>query len=369
MASVVAVFVWMIGFAAALDRSLSVAGDKQKVIVIRPGATAESNSVIPIEDCAKLNQIAALARDPKSGEPLISPELVAQVRLSRLRDGGRTQANVAVRGVTERAFDVHRNVKRLGASFSTGTPEVIVGLATAKQFAGLKIGDLVRLGYSGDRGYKVVGYFSAGGGPTESEIWGYLPSLQSSYNRTLYSSVAMRLDPRTNAAEAIAQIRGPAIQLEADTEAEYWKKQTGIIQFYLTLSYSLIGIMCLAAVFSIANTMFSSVAGRAREIAMFRAMGYSPPAILTGFLLEAVLLSLLGGLLGSAMGAAWLAIMGNQKDMFGASTFTTLAFEIRVSAWIVAIALVTAAVVGVLGALYPAGRAALAPVVSTLREP
>lgn len=369
VAAVVAVFVWMIGFAAALQRSLSVAGDPRKIIVIRRGATAESNSAIPVDEVGKLTQIAELAVDESTGEAGISPEMVVQVRLPRLSDGGRTQANVAVRGVTAAAFHVHRNVMLPERTFSTGEPELIVGRAAARQFAGLQVGDTLHLGYSGNRSYRVVGHFTAEGGPAESEIWGYLPSLMSSYNRTMYSSVALRLRADANPKSVVEQIRGPSIQMEAETEADYWRRQSGVVQLYLRIAYVLIAVMCIGAVFAIANTMYASVAGRTREIAMLRTIGFTSRNIVRGFILEAVLLSLLGGFIGCVACALWLATMGNTKDMFGQTTFTIMAFEIHLSAWIVAAALGAVAMVGVVGAFFPARRAGHTQVVTALREP
>lgn len=365
--AVVGVFVWMLSFAAALRGSMAMASDAQKIIVLKRGATSESNSVIAVDDYSKLAQLTEVERDA-GGQALLSPEMMVQVQLPRRRDGGRTQANVAVRGVTEAAFKVHRNVKPAGQVFSTGTPEVIVGLATAKQFAGLEIGKSIDLGYGGNRGFKIVGYFSADGGPMESEIWAYLPLLMNSYNRTMYSSVNLRVPDAAAAPRTLDQIEGPAIQMSGMTEPQYWREQSKLIRMYLYIAYSLLTIMCLAAVFSIANTMFSAVAGRTREIAMLRTIGFSGRQVLAGFLLEAVLLSLLGGALGCLACAAWLRLVGNTKDMFGANTFTTLAFEIRLTPAAVGVALTIVALVGVLGAMVPAMRASRLGVVAALRE-
>ncbi|MEK6676668.1 MAG: ABC transporter permease [Planctomycetota bacterium] len=369
VAAVVAVFAWMVGFASALQNSLSAAGDPQKLLVLRRGATAESNSAIPVDEMNKLNQLADLGRDSKDNEPLISPELMVQVSLPRIRDGGRTSANVAVRGVTQRAFAVHRNVKPLDRMFSTGTPEVIVGSAAAKQFAGLEIGKTLRLGYGGDRDYTIVGFFSADGGPMESEIWGYLPSLMNSYQRTMYSSASIRLQSGADSNSSKAIIDGPTIQLAARTEAEYWSEQSQTIRKYLGLSYALVGVMCLAAVFSIANTMFALVAGRTREVAMLRTIGYSARQIMFGFVMECMILSVTAGVLGCAACVAWLSFAGRTKDMFGASTFTTMAFEIRLTPSMMATALVSVLLVGLVGAIVPAIRASRLEVVSSLREP
>ncbi|MCK6456163.1 MAG: ABC transporter permease [Phycisphaerae bacterium] len=366
VAAVVGVFAWMLGFSAALDDSLSVASDDRKLIVLKPGATAESNSAIPIEDYNRLNQLTELARTDAGS--LQSPEMLVQISLPRLRDGGRTAANVAVRGVTETAFRVHTTVKIVaGRTFNPAAREVIVGRAAAAQFAGLQIGSTLNLGYSGDRGYQIVGHFSADGGPLESEIWGYLPSLLNAYNRTMYSSANLRLRDGADPKAVIGEIEGPAIQLSAQTEPAYWQEQSRNIRTYLGIANFLVAIMCIAAVFSIANTMFASVAGRTREIAMLRTIGFSGGQILTGFVIESVLLSLIGGLIGCAGTLAYLQLAGSTKDMFGSTTFTTLAFDIRLSPLIVAKALGLVTLVGIIGAAVPARRAARVQVVNALR--
>jgi ABC-type lipoprotein release transport system permease subunit len=368
IAAVVGTLGWMLAFAVTLRHSLSLACDDRKLIVIGRGATSETTSALPVADYNKLNQLTELARDPRTGEPLLSPEMLVQVTLPRLRDNGRTQANVAVRGVTQRAFEVHRLVKPLGPIFSTGAQEIIVGVRTAQQFGGLKLGNIVNLGYGSDRGYKVVGYFTAGDGPFESEIWGYLPSLMNAYNRTGYSSAALRLNDGADAAAVVREIDGPAIAMTAQTERDYWNKQSALIRVYMTIVGALVVIMAVAALFAIANTMFAAVAGRTREIAMLRTIGFRRGQILAGFVLEAVLLALLGGCVGCLACGLWLEFVGRTKDMFGATTFTTLAFEIRLTPTIVGLALGIAALVGALGALVPAWRAARVKVVTALRE-
>ena len=366
--AVVGVFAWLMGFREALQRSLSFASDEHKLIVLKRGATAESNSAIPVDDFNKLSQLADVARDPETGELLQSPEMLVQVSLPRVGDGGRTSANVAVRGVTQTAFKVHRNVRVQGAKFLEGIPEVIVGEACAKQFMGLKIGDTINLGYGGNRGYKVVGTFSADGGPMESEIWGYLPSLLNSYQRTMYSAVNLRLAKGADPQRVIEQIEGPAIQLTAKTEREYWREQGRFVRTYLGIASVLVGVMSLAAVFAIANTMFSAVAGRSREFAMLRTIGFSPIQILSSVVIESVFLALIAGALGCLACDAYLRLAGRTKDMFGATTFTTMAFEIILTPRIVIGAVGLVCAVAVLGALAPALRASRLEAVTALRE-
>jgi putative ABC transport system permease protein len=368
VAAVVATLAWILGFTSAMQRSLSLATEQEKIIVINRGAPSEISSALPIEDFNKLSQLRDVARDPNTGDALISPEMLVQVALPRLRDQGRTTANVAVRGVTEKAFQVHRNVRPLGAVFAAGAQEVIVGVKTAEQFAGVKVGDTLNLGYSGNRGYKVVGLFTAGGGPMESEIWGYLPSLLSAYNRSMYSAATLRLPDGTDPHPTVTQIAGPAIQLHGQTEADYWRDQSSRIRVYMGIVYGLVCIMSIAAAFAIANTMFSAVAGRVQEIAMLRTIGFRPRQILLGFVLEAVLLALLGGLLGCVACAAWLELIGHTKDMYGSTSFTTLAFDIRLTPFIVVIALLTVSLMGAAGAFFPAWRASRVEVIAALRE-
>jgi len=369
VAAVVGVFAWMTGFASSMNRSLSFASDTGKLIVMKSGATAESNSAIPIDEYNRLSQLDEVARDPKDQQRLASPEALTQVQLPRTADQGLTRANVAVRGVTEMAFRVHRNVRMVeGRMFATGEPEIVVGRKAADQFAGLRLGDNVELGYAGNRAYRVVGYFSADGGPMESELWGYLPSLLNSYQRTMYSSCALRLRDGVDPAAVIERIRGPAIQLTAQTERDYWLSQSTLIQIYLTIVSVLVGIMSLAAVFSIANTMFASVAGRSRELAMLRTIGFPRSQILRSVVWEAVLLSLLGGVLGCVGCMAWLRLAGDTKDMFGANTFTSMAFNIILTPWIVAGSLLLVVFVAVIGAMLPALRASRIDVVTALRE-
>jgi putative ABC transport system permease protein len=370
IAIVIGTFAWLLGFVSALRTTLSMASDNHKLIVIQRGALSEFNSAFPPDDFNKLSQLADVQPDPSGQGVLISPEVVLQVSLPRLNDPKKSLANVCVRGVLpEKAAKVHTTVKLIeGRDFSVGAPEVIVGEKAGGQFGGLNIGDSVKLGFAGNRDYAVVGRFSAGGGPMDSEIWGYLPSLQSAYGRTVYSSAAVRLRPEANPEDALAQIRGPAIQLSGQTETEYWQTQAANVRLYQNMCYALVAMMGIAAIFAIANTMFSMVAGRTREIAMLKTIGYGRGSILAGFVIEAVLLSLLGGALGCLGCLAYLRAYGNTKDMFGASTFTSLAFEINLSPMLIAIALIAVALVGAVGALFPAWRAATTHAIGALRQ-
>ncbi len=370
IAAVVGLACWLLSFSNALEASLAVAADETKIIILKQGSTSESNSSIPIEDFHRLDQLTDVARNPITGQALISPEMMVQAYLPRLRDGGKTNGNVAVRGVTEVAFDVHTNVRLVeGRRFSVGNPEVIVGLQASKQFGGLLIGEKVSLGSGNDRAFTVVGYFSADSGPMESEVWGYLPALMNASNRQMYSSAYVRVKEGAKAEDVIERIAGPAIEMHAQTEADYWKFQSLGIRGYLFVASLLAAVMGIAAVLSIANTMYATVAGRTQEVAMLKTIGYPKRSILASFLVESALLSLTGGVIGCLGCVLWLNVVSNTKDMFGFFTFTTLAFEISLSPSAAIIALVSVTFVGMAGSLFPAWRAAKIPVVSALREP
>lgn len=369
VAAVIGTFSWLLGFVVELNHSLAMASDPQKIIVLQRGSISETNSNLDPEHYNNLVQLTAVDSDPNSGARLISPEMMWQTQLPRIRDKGATRANVALRGVTDIAFKVHTRVHMTaGRMFGTGSPEVIVGAGAAKQFSGLNIGEKLRLGYGDNRDFEVVGHFSADGGPMESEIWAYLPAMQSAYSRNGYSSAAVRVKPESDMNDVLKQIDSAAIQLGGQREADYWSEQSKNIRVYQMICYILVVVMSLAAIFSIANTMFAAVDGRKKEIAMLRTIGFTGNHILLGFILEAVLLSLLGGLLGVGLCQAYLSLLGNTKDMFGANTFTSLAFEIHLTPLIILIALGSVAVVGALGALVPAWRAGRTQVITALRE-
>lgn len=368
VAVVVGTFTWMSGFAVALGSTLSVAGDPQKMIVVRRGSDSEFNSALSVEDFNRLRQLEEIEIDPASGGQLLSPEMLVQLQMPRRNDNGKTLANVAVRGLREIGAKVHRNVRIEGRFPAPGQREIIVGASAARQFLGLEPGKSIPLGYANDRPFEIVGIFTADGGPLESEVWGNLDTLMNAYNRTAYSSTNLLFRGDVNPDALIAKLDGPQFQLAGFTEAAYWNQQASNIRTYLMLSYVLVAFMFAAAVFAIANTMYATVAGRTREIAMLRTIGFRPPQILAGFLIESVLLCLVGGILGCGLCQLWLSLGGAMKDMYGATTFSSLAFVIRLTPLTILFALISVCVVGVIGAIFPAGRAARVEVVTALRQ-
>ena len=312
--------------------SLAVSGRPDNLIVLKPGATAESTSLLRSEEFAHLVQVPGLARttEPTAGlaadVALMSPELCVQTTMQHRGDGGR-QANVAIRGVDEVAFAVHPNMRiTSGRCFQPGTQEAIVGRAAQERYAGLALGDEVTLGRSGNRPYKIVGVFEAGGAAIESELWAARSMLADSYHRQFVSSVCLRLTSPDLAAEAIEYVDGPVVQLEAKTETKYYDDLASMTRQIVLLTTVLVAIMATGAVFAVANTMYSAVDGRRREIAMLRTLGFGRAAIMLSFVIESLLICVVACACGLAVS---LLFNGTRQDYLSETTWTALAYELR----------------------------------------
>ncbi|MCZ6697981.1 MAG: ABC transporter permease [Planctomycetota bacterium] len=365
VSAIVFVLAWALAFGRGMQDSMNAGGLDDKLIVIKPGATAESTSIITLEEYNLLTQIQGLAvRD--DGQVLRSGEICAQASLPRRGGQPNQDAPVAVRGIEEIGFDVHTNVRITeGRRFEKGSDELIVGAAIRERIAGLDIGDEIMLGYLGTRPYKVVGIFEADGGPLESEVWGWLPSLRDAFGRELLSSVALRIKDPRQADEIIKRIKQPPFKLNAKSEPRYYsdiaEKSTQIV--YLTLI--LVVFMGVGACFAVANTIYTSVANRSREIAMLRTIGYSQRAIVAAFIIEAAMVCGVAGLIGLA-GAA--CFQGQRQDFMALDTWSTFAYRMNLTPGILVTALAAALLVAVIGAFVPAYRASRVEIVTALRH-
>lgn len=354
----------LLSFVAGLRESLAASGCPDNLVVLAPGATAESTSLILPAEVARLTQVGGIGQDA-FGMPLISREICVQTSIPR-RGSGASLANVGVRGVDEVAFLVHREVKITeGRNLRPGTLEVIVGKAAWARYRGLGLGGEVPLGRLGNRTFTVVGLFEANGGAMENEIWAVRTILADTYDRPLISSAHISVAPGYSVRRAIAEITGPTVNLSARTEVGYYEELSVKTREVVSLATILVGIMSLGAVFAVANTMFAAVDGRRREVAMLRTLGFGRLSIGFAFIVEAFLVcSAAGviGLLGSALSS------GAPQDCLSDASWTVVAYERRVTPTICAIALCVSTCVGTLGALAPALRAARTNVASALRK-
>lgn len=371
VAVVVLVLALLLSFAAGIQASLAVSGRPDNLIVLKPGATAESTSILRPDEVSRLIQIPGLARTASAAEgvpadtALLSPELCVQTMMRHQGDAG-AQANVAIRGVDEVAFAVHSNVRIIdGRRFQSGSLEAIVGRAARDRYAGLQLGCEVALGRSGNRLYKVVGIFDAGGAAIESEVWAPRSMVADSYQRPFVSSVCARLTSADAATEAIRYTDGPVVGLEGKTETRYYKDLAKTTRDIVILTSILVAIMAVGAIFAVANTMYSAVDGRRREIAMLRTLGFGRAAIMLAFVIESLLICVAACACGLGVS---LLFNGTRQDYLSDTTWTALAYELRVTPQIVLVALGTAVVVGVGGALAPATRAARINILQAVRK-
>jgi putative ABC transport system permease protein len=319
---------------------------------------------VPRDQATLLANLPGIARDA-GGRPMASAELNVMVDLPRK---GQTEPNnVPLRGVQPLAFEIRDEVRLLdGRRFRPGLREVIVGRKAAEQFAGLTVGS--RIAFR-DSDWTVVGIFASGGDVHESEIWADVEAAMSAFRRQGYQSVTAALadasDPGLAALrESVA--RDPRFAINVLREPEYYAKQAGVLSTLIdVLGYTVSIFMAVGATFGALNCMYSAIASRQVEIATLRAIGFSGLPVVVSVLIEALLLSLVGGVIGGALAYAYCN--GASLSTLNWSTFSQVAFDFRVTPALLAQGLGWALGIGVLGGVLPAIRAARLPVTVALR--
>ncbi|HEY3886483.1 MAG TPA: ABC transporter permease [Vicinamibacterales bacterium] len=363
IAGVVLVFVGVLSIAEGVRKTMQASGDPNTVMILRAGSDTEMTSGLTGDMARVIQDAPGIAHD--AGGAMVSPELFVVVD-DPLRRGGST-ANVPLRGVTPMAFKVHDRVKIVqGRQFEFGKNEIIVGRAAENQFKGLEPGSSVKWG---ENSWQVVGVFEDGGSVTESELWCDVKILQPAYRRgNTYQSVYAKLaSPGSFQQLKDSLTTNPQLTVSAMREPEYYATQTQTLQNVIWTIGLIIGLlMGTGAVFGAVNTMYTAVASRTREIATLRALGFGSLPVVFSVLTEAAILSLIGGLIGGAV--AWAAFDGYQTATMNFQSFSQIAFAFSVSGKLLATALFYALVMGLLGGLLPAIRAARLPVVTALRE-
>lgn len=368
VSTVVFVLAVLLSFAAGIGKSLEASGSNRNILILKPGATSESTSLINTEELGRIVQTPGIAVGA-SGEQLISRELCVQTTIPRRAVGGSVEgapANVAVRGVDPMVFEVHDNVKIVeGRAPQPGAMEAIAGRAAQQRYGNLEIGDELPLGRAGNRDYKIVGIFEASGGALESEIWAPRSLVADTYNKHFVSSVVFRLAEGASAEAAIEYIAGPTVALDAKTETAYYEELSEKTTQLVMLTTVLVGIMAVGAIFAVANTMYAAVDSRRREIAMLRTVGFGKTSIIIAFIMESVLICLTACVAGLLM-STWVS--GSKQDFLSDTTWTVLAYELRITPQIAASAIGLSTIVGVVGALVPALRASRIQVIEALRK-
>ena len=361
---VVFVLAALLSFAAGIRASLAATGSSRNVMILKPGSTAESTSILLPAEAARIIQAPNIARG-STGQLLISLELCVQTNIPRRGPVG-TPASVAIRGVDDIAFEMRPELKIIeGRHPQQGTMEMIVGKAARERYANLEPGGRLEMGRLANRVFTVVGVFDAGGGAMESEIWAPRTMLEDAFNRRFLSSVVVRLADPAAARATIDYLNGPAVELDAQLETKYYDELSTKTREIVFLTTVLVGIMAIGAIFAVANTMYAAVDGRKREIAMLRTIGFARGAIMLSFVIESLLISTAACAAG--LGAS-LFINGSRQDFLSDTTWTVLAYELRITPGILVSAFGLATLVGVGGALAPAWKASRTRVIEALRK-
>ena len=359
IAGVVAVLVAMLAMGEGFSATLKGTGNESTAIILRGGAQAETNSVITRDQVPLISSLAGIART--DGRAAISPELSQVVNMVTKAD--RTDANAQLRGVGEAAWTLRPQIKLAqGRKFNPGMRELVVGQRAQEQYVGLELGKQIELA---NQQWSIVGVF-ASGDAHDSELWADADTLASTYNRQSFQSVTVKLAGKDGMKQLKAAMAAdPRLKLDVDTTRNYYGKQSEGLTKLIQILGTVIGtIMAIGAVFGALNTMYAAVAGRAREIATMRAIGFRGLPVVTAVMMETMLLALLGGILGAAL--AWLVFNGYSVSTLSAN-FSQVVFQFKVSPELLWTGLKWALGIGLIGGLFPALGAARLPVTEALR--
>jgi putative ABC transport system permease protein len=363
VALVVMVLLSFLAMANGFQRTLTSSGAEDVAIVLRGGSQAEINSTVSREQVRLIEDGPGIARSA-AGKPLVSAELYLIV--DGLKRSSQTKANLPLRGIGKEGAAVRKGIKIAeGRMFNPGANEIVVGKALLREFQCFEIGQTVRFATSQ---WTVVGVFEADGSVFESEIWADLPVVQSLFNRNnVVQTVRVRLQ-NPAALDTLKRFadEDPRLKLDVKSEAAYFADQaTQTSDLIHKLGWPLAIAMALGALAGALNTMYSSVAARAVEIATLRAIGFSGFPAFVGTLVESLILAALGGVIGAT--ATYLVFDGFTAATLGAS-FTQVVFSFKLSPSLIAQGVILALAVGLAGGLFPAIRAARLPIVAGLNS-
>jgi putative ABC transport system permease protein len=362
IAGTVGVFVAMLSLARGFQATLISSGSPGNAIILRSGSVTELSGSVPLDQVKVLEDKPGIARSASG--PLVTPEVVVVAAFPLLSTG--TDANVQVRGVSAKALEVRNNVKIVkGRFFQPGLAELVVGRNVDKTYAGLSLGDSVTFGGGT---WRVVGVFDAGGSAFDSEVWCDAPVLNQVYHRpeNVFQSVTVHLtSPGSLQQFKDAISSDPRMNVDVSSEIDYYAAQSTVLtQVIKVLGGMIAFIMGIGAVFGALNTMYSAVAERSREIASMRAIGFGATSVVASFTIEALLIAAAGGALGCL---AVLPVNGITTGALNFQTFSHLAFAFKITPDLLVWGMLFALIMGVVGGLPPAIRAARRPVAAALR--
>ena len=361
IAGVVAVLISVLAMGAGFRHTLADSGRADRAIILRGGSDAELNSNLTRSDIDTISNAPGLAKDA-DGKAAMSNELVTVVNIPKIDTG--TDANITLRGVGLKLGSVRPELKVVdGRMFRPAVRELIAGAGAAKQFRGLTVGSVLRLR---NADWTVTGMFMSNGDVHESELLADVDTVGSSIERNGYSSAVALL----TSAAAFTRFRDalttdPQLKVDVQREPDYYAAQSKALSKAINVVGNTVAvIMAIGAMFGALNSMYSAVAARGLEIATLRAIGFGALPVLMSVMIEALLLSFLGGIVGASL--AWLFFNGHSVSTLGGA-FAQVVFQLTVTRGLIITGIVWACVIGLLGGFFPALRAARLPVAEALR--
>ena len=345
---------------AGLHKAFRATGNPLNVMVVRKGSTSELTGPFPAESFPVLKTLPGIAKD-SHGDPMVSGETVVVIVLPRADGSG--EVNVSVRGMMQDGLELRGVKLAQGRWFTPGQREVVVSESIHKRFLHSSVGDTMQFG-KGD--WQVVGIFDAGGTAYESEVWGDVNQMNSDFDRQgVYSSAYMRATDAVSAEALKNRVSDDQrLKLDGALETEYYAKQTNSGQVIAFIGWLVAIIMAIGSSFAAMNTMYAAVAYRSREIATLRVIGFSRPSILTSFVFEAVLLSLIGAAIGIVL---MLPFNGMTTGTSNQTTFSEVVFGLQLTPAVIGSAVAFAVIMGLFGGIFPAWHAARQNILNALR--
>ena len=363
-AGVVAVLLSVLALSTGLAGAMTSTGSTDRAIVLHAQASNEVGSNLAHDNIPTILDAPGIARDGNH-RAIASAEALSSVNLPR-RDNGKL-GTLTLRGVSPDQLLALRPEMHMvrGRLFHSGLRELIAGTSAQDRYANLAVGSHVKFG---DNEWTIVGSFESGGGAHDSEVMGDIDTVLAAYQRSTYNSVIVKL-AGTDGLEKLraALLHDPTLSVEVNLESAYYERQSETFARFLAVIARVIStIMAIGAVFAALNTMYSAVSSRAIEIATLRAIGYGATGVVTSVIIEALLLSVLGALVGAAL--AWALFDGNTvSTISGSGGLAQVVFHLHISAALITLGIVWACVLGLIGGLLPAIRAARIPVAVALR--
>jgi putative ABC transport system permease protein len=361
-AGVVAVLVAVLAMSAGMSKTLQGTGRDDRAIVLRKGSVSESGSALTRSAAQVIIDAPGISHD-REGRPSVSAEPLRLLKLFKRDDG--SEVTAVLRGLGTQAALVRPEMKIVeGRLFRPALNEIIVGKAAKAQYRGTEIGSRIT---TRTASWTVVGTFTTNGDAHESELMADADTVMSSDGGSTYGSVIVSLDgPGSLRTLADSLANNPALRVDVTRERDYFSRQSNTVSRLLSVLLYVVGsIMGVGAIFAALNTMYSAVSARTTEIATLRAVGFGPAPIVVSVLIEALLLAAAGGILGAC--AAWAFFNGRTVSTTQGTAYAQLIFDISVTLQLVIIGVAASGVIGFVGGLFPAMRAARLPIATALR--